>query len=85
MKAIRKQVILQSVEQEKTTASGIVLQGSTGEQTPGVVISCGHEVSEVDKGDRVIVDWRHARPFKFNDQQYYVVDLANIIAVYDQE
>ena len=83
MRAIKQQVIIQSVEQENTTASGIVLQGSTGEQTQGKVISCGDQVTDVVAGDRVLVDWRHARPFKHNDQQYYSVDVANILAVYE--
>lgn len=83
MKAIRKQVILQSVEPTTTTVSGIIIQGGTDEQTPARVISCGHEVTEVSEGDRVMVDWRHARPFKFNNEQYYQIAESNIIAVYE--
>lgn len=82
MKAIRQQVILQAVEQSTTTAGGIIIQGGTDEQTPARVISCGHEVTEVSEGDRVMVDWRHAQPFKFNDQQYFRILESNIIAVY---
>jgi co-chaperonin GroES (HSP10) len=82
MKAMRKQVILQAVEATKTTASGIIVQGGTDEQTPATIISCGHKVTEVQVGDRVMVDWRYARPFKYNDQQYYTIDISNIIAVY---
>lgn len=83
MKAIRKQVILQAVEPTTTTLSGIIVQGGTDEQTPAQVISCGHEVTQVSEGDRVLVDWRHARPFKFDGQQYYIIDEFNIIAVYE--
>ena len=82
MKAIRRQVILQAVEQEKTTAGGIIVQGGTDEQTPATVISCGHEVTEVQAGDRVMIDWRHALPFKYDNQQYYRIAESNIIAVY---
>lgn len=82
MKAIRNQVILQAVELSKTTAGGIIIQGGTDEQTPARVVSCGHEVTEVSEGDRVMVDWRYARPFKFADQQYFTISEANIIAVY---
>jgi co-chaperonin GroES (HSP10) len=82
MKAIRQQVILQAVEATKTTASGIIVQGGTDEQTPATVVSCGNEVTEVREGDRVMIDWRHARPFKFNDSQYFTIAESNIIAVY---
>jgi len=82
MKAVRNQVILQAVEQTKTTASGIIIQGGTDEQTPATIICCGHKVTEVQVGDRVMIDWRHARPFKFNDQQYFSICISNIIAVY---
>ena len=82
MKAIRNQVILQAEEATKTTAGGIIIQGGTDEQTPAVVVSCGHTVTEVREGDRVMIDWRHARPFKFNDQQYFRILESNIIAVY---
>lgn len=82
MKAIRKQVILQAVESKTETASGIIVQGGTDEQTPARVISCGHEVSEVAEGDRVMIDWRHAVPFKYDNQQYYRIAESNIIAVY---
>jgi len=82
MKAIRNQVILQAVEATKTTAGGIIIQGGTDEQTPATVISCGEQVTEVSEGDRVMIDWRHARPFNFNDTQYYTIAESNIIAVY---
>jgi co-chaperonin GroES (HSP10) len=82
MKAIRKQVILQSAESTAETASGIIVQGGTDEQTPATVISCGHEVSEVREGDKVMIDWRHAVPFNYNNQQYYRILETNIIAVY---
>lgn len=82
MKAIRKQVILQAEEQATETASGIIVKGHTDEQTPATVISCGHEVTEVRAGDRVMIDWRHAQPFKFEGQQYFKIAEANIIAVY---
>jgi co-chaperonin GroES (HSP10) len=82
MKAIRRQVILQATPVENTTASGIVVQGGTDEQTPATVISCGHEVTEVRAGDRVMIDWRHAVPFNYNNQQYFRILESNIIAVY---
>lgn len=81
MKAIRKQVILQTIQAETTTASGIVIQGETGAQTYARVISCGHEVTEVQAGDQVLVDWRQVRAFKFEGEQYYSVAESMIIAV----
>ena len=82
MQAIRKQVILQAVEQATETASGIIVKGHSDEQTPATVISCGHEVTEVKTGDRVMIDWRHAQPFSYQNQQYFRILETNIIAVY---
>ncbi|CAB4165941.1 GroES chaperonin family [uncultured Caudovirales phage] len=81
MKAIRKQVILQTIEQATTTASGIVIQGESGAQTYARVISIGHEVTEVQPGNQVLVDWRQVRAFKFEGEQYYTVAETMIIAV----
>lgn len=81
IQAIRKQVIVQLIEQTTTTASGIVIQGDTGAQTYAKVVSVGHEVTEVSVGDQVLVDWRQVKTFKFDNQQYYTVAESMIIAV----
>lgn len=84
MKAIRKDVIVQIVEQEKTTQSGIIIQGTdTSQQQQLKVVAVGDEVTAVQAGDLVVVDQQgRARGFDLDGQRYYVVRETDVAAVY---
>jgi co-chaperonin GroES (HSP10) len=58
MKPTLNYVLVTEVKQESTTASGIVLTGSTDKGTvAGYVQAVGPLVEGVKSGDRVAVDW----------------------------
>jgi co-chaperonin GroES (HSP10) len=84
MKAIRKDVIVQIVEQERTTESGLIIQGhDTNHQQRLTVITCGEQVTEVRAGDVVIVDQNaRGRGFELQGQRYFVIRETEIVAVY---
>ena len=84
MKAIRKDVIVQIVEQERTTESGLIIQGTdTSQQQQLRVIAVGDEVTAVQAGDLVVVDQQgRSRGFDLNNQRYYVIKESDVAAVY---
>jgi co-chaperonin GroES (HSP10) len=84
MKAIRTDVIVQIIEQQRTTESGLIIQGTdTSQQQQLRVVAVGDQVTEVTAGDVVIVDQNaRGRGFDLSGQRYYVVKESEIVAVY---
>lgn len=86
IEAVGTRLIVEKVEANNITSSGIVL--SAPNSVPrGVVVSVGAEAaSKVDCpkiGDQVIVDWSRNSYYKIDDQgkEYFVVDITGVYAV----
>ena len=84
MRAIRNDVIVQIIEQDTQTQSGLIIQGYDHSQQQRVrVIACGEQVSDIQAGDVVIIDQHtRARQFTLSGQKYWIVRADEIIAVY---
>ena len=84
MKAIRNTVIVQKIQQESTTQSGIIIQGHDTEQQQRLrVVTVGESVDCVATGDVVVVDQAtRGRQFVLDGQQYFVISDQEIVAVY---
>jgi co-chaperonin GroES (HSP10) len=58
MKPLKNYVLVTEAEKETTTASGIVLTGSSEKGSkPGIVNAIGPAVTEVSIGDKVALAW----------------------------
>jgi chaperonin GroES len=74
---LKNKVVVERVEEPKTTPSGIILQ-CTDEPDKAKVISVGPDVDEVSVGDVVLLDWKATT--KIEDK--YVVPVTSIVFIY---
>jgi co-chaperonin GroES (HSP10) len=79
MKPLHNKVVIQRIENDKTSLSGIILTNSE-EPDRAKVIAVGPEVTEVSVDDIVMLDWNKA--IKFDDS--YVITVDNIVFVYEE-
>lgn len=81
-----ERIVIQKLEKEETTASGIVLPASAQEQpqyAEVVAISDQLEKDEVNikEGDRVIHSKYAGTDVKFGDDEYIVIKMEDVLAV----
>ena len=83
LQATSTRIIFTRIEPEKTTASGLILK-STEEIPQARVVSIGPKVDAgVVLGQRILVDWSRVAQVKFEEQDYYITDQTNVLAVFD--
>lgn len=83
MKAIKKTVIVEVLEDSNTTESGIVLQGAQERNPAARVVAVGEQSDcGIEVGNRVVVDWTRVGKFSHDNKTYYVTDQSNIAAIY---
>ncbi len=90
IKPLFDKVVLKAIENDETTASGIVLPGTAQEKTqtaivvavgPGGIID-GKEVKmQVSVGDKVLYGKYSGSEFKIDGQDIVVVRQADILAI----
>ncbi|WP_019134140.1 co-chaperone GroES [Kallipyga massiliensis] len=81
-----ERIVIQKLEKEETTASGIVLPASAQEQpqyAEVVAISDQLEKDEVNikEGDRVIYSKYAGTDVKFGDDEYIVIKMEDVLAI----
>lgn len=81
-----ERIVIQKLEKEETTASGIVLPASAQEQpqyAEVVAISDQLEKDQVNikEGDRVIYSKYAGTDVKFGDDEYIVIKMEDVLAV----
>lgn len=82
LKALKTRCIIQKIETEKKSASGLILQNDTDNNPRAEIVSIGSGVvSDLKIGDRVVVDWRRVGQITDQDQKFYVIDEVDIVAV----
>ena len=79
VRPLKNNVIIERQEKDLTTASGIILQ-TNDEADKGLVIAIGPDVTEVNVGDLVLINWNKAS--KFSDDRWKVTS-EEIIAVFE--
>jgi co-chaperonin GroES (HSP10) len=86
LKPIKSNIILELIQKEKVTSSGIVLASADpAEVNRGKVLSIGPDVEEVQVGDEVLPNWNAAKKSKYQDQEFYVIDEEHIVGIFDLE
>ena len=76
---LKNKVVIERVEQTKTTTSGIILQ-RTDEPDRAKILAIGPEVEDVSVGDVVLLDWNAA--MKIEDK--YVAPVTSIVFIYGE-
>lgn len=68
---------------DQTTESGIILDGTTSnrESKTGTVLAIGSEVTAVNVGDKVYLEWSKGQIVKIGDAQRVMIKEEFIVAV----
>ena len=79
-------VLVKSIEQEETTASGIILSTATKEKSVvSEVVAVGPGTEDhpmtVKPGDKVVVGKYAGQELKLDGQEYSIVKVADLLAV----
>lgn len=86
LKPLGNRVVLQELEAEEKTPSGIILPDSAKEKPQEAVVvavGSGDEESEmqVKEGDRVIYAKYSGTDVKLDDEEYIIIDQKDIFAI----
>jgi co-chaperonin GroES (HSP10) len=83
LQPLKKQVVVRQIHVELSTASGIILSSDQSGNAEWVeIVSLGPDVhSDLKSGDRIIIDWKHARQVKYSNEVFYIIPEAHIMLV----
>lgn len=83
IKPLFKKVLVAEVKAVTKSDSGIILDGanSVREQNRGKVLAIGPDVTDVQVGDTILLDWTKASVVKVDGVQRAIVDQDHIVAV----
>jgi co-chaperonin GroES (HSP10) len=83
LKPIKANVILELIQKEKVTQSGLILSSADpSEANRGKVLAVGPDVTDVSIGDTVLPNWNAARPTKYENEDIYIIDQKEIVGVF---
>lgn len=81
---LKKNILIQHVEKEKVTESGIILTSTDPAQvTKAVVRAIGSTVDLVAIDDVVLPDWNKAKKTKIDGTDFYMVSEDDIVLVFE--
>jgi co-chaperonin GroES (HSP10) len=85
VKPLRKMVLVAENKVDQTTASGIILDGTTSnrDSKTGTVLAIGSEVTDVKVGDVIYLEWNKGQVVKIGDAQRIMIKEEFIVAVVD--
>lgn len=84
MKAIGKNIVIKSIEEEIKTSSGLVLSGEDTNQLRykrGVVVNSGTEVHAIKTGDEVYYDKANSYMMIINDEHCVIIQERDVVLV----
>ena len=86
VKPLKKKVLVAQNAAESKTESGIILETakSVGDSKKGTVLAIGPDVTMVQIGDIVLLEWSKAQIVKIGDSERVIVDEDNIVAVVEK-
>lgn len=82
---LKKRVLVAEMKNEVKSESGIILEGanSVRESRMGKVLAVGPDVTAVQVGDKILLDWTKGAMIKIDDAQRVMIDEEHIVAVYE--
>lgn len=84
MRPIGKYIVIQNVEEEIITQSGLVLSGEDTNQLRykrAIVVESGTDVSTIDPGDEIYYDKSTSFTMVINNEQYTIIRDADVVVV----
>lgn len=83
IRPLKKKVLVAENKKENVTASGIVIEGARGlaDTATGKVLAIGPDVTMVEVGQEIYLDWAKTAVVKVDGAQRVLVDEEFIIAV----
>jgi len=82
IKPLASKIAVKRIETLKQSSGGIFLQ-RTEEPDRAEVLSLGSEVTEVEIGDVVLLNWNGA--IKSGEDDVYVIDIEHVVFIYGEE
>jgi len=85
LKPIRKNIVVELLEKEKVTETGIILTSAdSAEVSKGMVLAIGDECEDIKVGDTILPNWQKARPTKFEGTDFYIVNEDDVVLVFEE-
>ena len=84
MKAIGKNIIIRTIEEEVRTASGLMLSAedtNSFRYKKGEVVVPGTEVSAIASGDVIYYDKSHGFTMVIHDEQFTIIQEGDVVVV----
>jgi chaperonin GroES len=86
LKPIKNNVIVELIEKEKVTSSGIILKSADpAEVNKALVLAIGPDVTDVAVNDIVLPNWNKAAKTSLDGQDFYVINQDEIVGVFDAD
>jgi len=74
-------IMLERIEKEKTTASGLIVSADPSEASKAKVLAKGPQADDtIDIGDELIVDYNKGYQVKYEGKTYHFLDPKFVIA-----
>lgn len=84
LKPIKKNIIIQIIEKEKVTSSGIILKSADpAEVSKATVLAIGQDVTLIEEGQLILPNWNKAVPTKFDNEDYFVVNEDDVVLIFE--
>ena len=85
VKPIKKNVLVAENKSEVKTESGLILDNaaSVRESKTGTILAIGPDVTMVEVGNKVLLDWTKGAVVKIDDAQRVMISEDHIVAVID--
>jgi co-chaperonin GroES (HSP10) len=86
VKPLRKMVLIAENAFDQTTESGIILDGTKSnlDSKTGTVLAIGSEVTVVNVGDKVYLEWNKGQVVKIGDAQRIMIKEEFIVAIAEE-
>ena len=85
IKPLKKKVLVAENKTETKSASGIILDGvSSADTKTGTVLAVGPEVTQVEVGQVIYLDWAKCQVVKQSDIYRAMVDEEHIIGIVEE-
>lgn len=81
---IKKKIIVQIIEKEKVTSSGIILKSADpAEVNKAIVLKIGKDVTLIEEGQTILPNWNKAVPTKFDGEEYFIVEEDDVVLIFE--
>ena len=84
LKPIRNNLLVELIQKEKITKSGIVLSvADRDEVNRGVILAVGPEVLDLKVGDNILPNWNAGRQTKYENQDLWIINEDDVVLVFE--